>query len=417
MSFYTSLSGLQAAQTDLSTISHNLANVSTTGFKKSRSEFADVMASSFTSDPRRMVGSGATLKENRQLFGEGNLITTGSSLDLAVSGDGFFAVKAPDGSGSVSYTRNGAFSVDTSRFIADAQGNRLQAHSVETDGTVPANATVGPVRIPETTGMAVATSQVALKATFNANAPGITAPFDRNNPATFTNATATTIYDANGNEQVLTQYLVRNPSTTPPGTPTTNASEWTVYSYLDEDAAAAPATATFNAAGVMITPNGPIAVNFAAVPGRDARSVNVNLEGSTSAKQPFAIASRSQDGQALGEFAGITVDSGGVISASYSNGDTLKLGKVALANFVNPTGLRQTGSSYWTATGLSGTAMMGSADQNGFGKLMSGTVEGSNVDITEELVELIDAQRNFQANAKALDTASQISQTIFNIRA
>ena len=112
----------------------------------------------------------------------------------------------------------------------------------------------------------------------------------------------------------------------------------------------------------------------------------------------------------------MTVDDAGVVTASFSNGDTKKLGMVALANFNNPTGLRQVGDSYWSSTGISGSATMGNAGQSGFGGLMSGTLEGSNVDITEELVDLISAQRNFQANAKALDTQNQISQTIFNIR-
>lgn len=414
MSFYTSLSGLQAAQTDMSTISHNLANVSTNGFKKSRSEFTDIMASNFTSDPRRLVGSGAALAQNKQMFGAGSLVTTGSSLDLAVAGDGFFAVKTTAAGGSTTaYTRNGSFGVDTNRYITDAQGSRLQAFAVETDGTVPGAGTLIDVRVPMTSGTATATSSVTMKANLNSGAAASDAEFSRTNPASYASATSTTIYDAAGNPQTLTNYFVRKE----PSDATSTASEWTVHSFVgDVEMNEGGTDIAFDADGNLL---GSASLTLAFPDAGDATRapISFDLTGSTATKQAFNVASRSQDGTALGEFAGITVDSAGIITASYSNGDAVKLGKVALANFVNPTGLRQNGGQYWSATGLSGTASMGAANENGFGKLMSGTIEGSNVDITEELVELIAAQRNFQANAKALDTSSQISQTIFNIRA
>ncbi|MCC2979983.1 flagellar hook protein FlgE [Sphingomonas sp. IC4-52] len=417
MSFYTSLSGLQAAQTDMSTISHNIANVATNGFKKSRSEFTDIMASNFTSDPRRLTGSGAALAQNKQMFGAGSLVTTGSSLDLAIAGDGFFPVKtAAAGGSTIAYTRNGSFGVDPNRYITDTQGSRLQAYAVETDGTVPNNGTLIDVQVPMTSGTARATGTVTLKAALNSGATGTDAEFKRTDPSTYTSATSTTVYDAMGNAQTLTNYFVRKPAEAAADGTELKSSDWTVYSYIGDTAAneGAGTPVSFDAEGNLISGNGEKLVFDGA---GDPRTITLDLTGTTAAKQPFAIASRSQDGQALGEFAGITVDSAGVITASYSNGDAVKLGKVALANFVNPTGLRQNGGQYWSATGLSGTATMGGANENGFGKLMSGTIEGSNVDITEELVELIAAQRNFQANAKALDTSSQISQTIFNIRA
>ena len=414
MSFYTSLSGLQAAQTDMSTISHNLANVQTNGFKKSRSEFADVIASNFTTDPRRMVGSGVTLQQNKQQFGEGSLVTTGSSLDLAVFGEGFFAVKTASSTGGLAYTRNGSFSVDPNRYITDVNGSRLQAYAVETDGTVPGQGTMIDVRVPETSGTATATGTVTLKANLNSGAAApANATFNRADPASYTNSTSTTVYDAAGNAQTLTNYFVRKAPTDAAST----SSEWTMYSYVGDQAlnTGNGTDVTFDADG-NITGGATQTLTFPGTAGAE-RTISLDLTGSTAGKQAFSIASRSQDGEALGQFSGITVDDAGVITASYSNGDAVKLGKVALATFVNPTGLKQNGTNYWTATGLSGTATMGSANENGYGRMMSGTVEGSNVDITEELVELIAAQRNFQANAKALDTHSQISQTIFNIRA
>lgn len=419
MSFYTSLSGLQAAQTDMSVISHNLANVSTNGFKKSRSEFADVIASSFVTDPRRMTGSGTVLKQNRQEFGEGNLKTTTSSLDLAVSGDGFFAVKTPGNNGAIAYTRNGGFVVDANRYIVDAQGSRLQAYPVDANGNVTAAGADGltEVQIPETSGTPIATTQIALDVNLPAGASDPRVAFGRTNASSYNNATSTTIYDGSGTAMTMTSYYVRNSAA---DTPTTTA--WNVYSFVGDQqltsgGSTAPVPVTFNAAGDMTAPAAAIAFDpFTPSATGIAQTLSLDLAGSTQKASTFSVAARSQNGASVGKLSGVTVDNSGIVMASFSNGDTQALGKVALANFTNQTGLRQTGNGYWSSTGISGSATLGSAGENGFGSLMSGTIEGSNVDITEELVNLIAAQRNFQANAKALDTQSQISQTIFNIQ-
>ena len=419
MSFYTSLSGLQAAQTDMSTISHNLANVATNGFKKSRSAFADVIASNFVTDPRRMIGSGTVLKQNVQEFGEGNLKTTTSSLDLAVSGDGFFAVKTPGNNGAIAYTRNGGFVVDTNRYIVDAQGGRLQAYPVDANGTVTASGADGltEVQIPETSGTPVATSKVALDVNLAAGAADPKVAFSRTNASSYNNATSTTIYDGNGTAMTLTNYYVRNSAAD-----TAGATAWGVYSFVGDQqltsgGSAGPVAVTFDATGAKTAPAAAIVFDPFTPPATGiAQPISLDLAGSTQKASTFSVASRSQDGASVGKLSGVTVDPAGIITASFSNGDTRALGKVALATFTNPTGLRQTGNSYWASTGISGSATLGGAGENGFGSLMSGTIEGSNVDITEELVDLIAAQRNFQANAKALDTQSQISQTIFNIQ-
>ena len=417
MSFYTSLSGLQAAQTDMSTISHNLANVSTTGFKKSRTDFADVIASSLSVDPTKMVGSGVVVKGNVQQFGEGNLTTTSSSLDLAVSGDGFFAVKTSGTTPQLDYTRNGAFQVNANRFVTDAQGSYLQAYPVDSEGNVTATGTDGlqNVQLPETSGSPVATGSVALKVNLSNGSTAPTGTFDRTDASTYNNSTATTIYDASGNAETLTNYYVKG-ATDKDG----NAS-WTVHSFVGNQeltkGGVKGTTLTFNNAGAMTAPTTATSFDsFQPAASPTAQKLSFDLAGSTQYSSAFAVASRTQDGKAAGELSGVSVDANGLITASFTNGDTKKLGVVALANFTNAAGLKQLGNSYWSSTGVSGAAIMGSANQASFGNLMTGTLEGSNVDITEELVGLIAAQRNFQANAKALDTASQISQTIFNIR-
>ena len=414
MTFYTSLSGLQAAQADMSTISNNLANVSTNGFKKSTTDFADVIASSLAADPTKAVGSGVVVKDTRQQFTEGNLQTTGSSLDLAVSGDGFFAVKTNGANAAVAYTRNGAFQVDpTTHNVVDAQGSVLQVYPVDADGNATATGADGMVglQLPETSGTPVPTSNVALGVNFSTSATAPTGTFDPTNSSTYNNSASTTVYDSAGKAMTMTSYFVRDAA----------PNSWSVYSYvgnqqLTTGGSTAPTNVTLDATGAITSPATPISYDsFTPSTGGAAQTVALDLSGSTARSTTFSVASRSQDGKSVGELAGVTVDGSGVVKANFSNGDTLALGKVALANFTNPTGLRQLGTSYWSASGISGQATMGSANENGFGSLMSGTLEGSNVDMTEELVNLIAAQRNFQANAKALDTSNQISQTIFNM--
>ncbi len=430
MSFYTSLSGLQASQTDMSTISHNLANVSTTGFKKSRTEFADVIASSVATDPRKMVGSGVVVKGNTQQFKEGNLTTTSNALDLALVGEGFFVMKSTGTSDSVTYTRNGSFSVDSNRNVVDAQGSYLMVYPVDNDGNVTATGTDGltNLQIQQTSGTPKATANVATAVQLSATStvkPG-TNVFNRADTTTYTNSVATRIYDANGNPTTMTNYYVRTGGNEaaqvgPPAVPAKTGT-WDVYTYVGDQqmkvGGANKVTLSFDSTGGLnATPAQPITFDtFVPTSGAAAQNLKMNLGNSTQLSSAFSVNSKTQDGIAVGQLAGVTVTDGGLIQASFSNGDIVPLGKVALAKFSTPTGLRQIGNSYWAATGVSGSATLGAASADGFGSLMSGTIEGSNVDITEELVNLIAAQRNFQANAKALDTASQVSQTIFNIR-
>ncbi|WP_188053526.1 MULTISPECIES: flagellar hook protein FlgE [unclassified Sphingosinithalassobacter] len=434
MSFYTSLSGLQAAQTDMSTISHNLANVSTNGFKRSTTQFADVIASTANSNPTQMVGSGTVVKSVRQQFSQGGYTQSSSALDIAISGDGFFAMKG-EGSSGVMFTRNGSFKVDSDRYVTDAQGNKLQVYPVDGSGAVVATGVDSTValRLPQTSGTPQATENVALSLNLSANSPipANAARFDeetpytfnRFDPGTYNQSAQTTIYDANGNALTLTNYFVREASPTVDN----QTSNWKVYSFVGDQQLSAgdagdgeplPITLEFDATGKLTAPSAPTTFSGFLAPGATSEQV-LTLDfgnATTQVGSPFSVNARSQDGAAVGQFEGVTIGDDGIVRASFSNGDSQPLGKVVLANFSNPSGLRQLGNSTWSATGLSGEPRLGEPGTNGFGGLMAGAVERSNVDITEELVGLIAAQRNFQANAKALDTASQISQTIFNIR-
>ncbi len=421
MSIYTSLSGLQAAQTDLAVISHNLANVATNGFKKSRSEFADVIASSVSSKPSSAIGAGVLVKGNRQIFTQGNLVQSQSSLDLAVSGDGFFAVKPQIGSASTNFTRNGSFLVDADRYVVDAQGGHLQVYPVDGSGAVVASGLGSAIdlRLPATSGTPVATAAVTLGVNLPSGAAIPTAAtFDRFDPSSYNNSTQTTVYDAEGNPRTLTNYF-RRETVAGGGSPTSN---WTVYSYVGDQQLTAGGSAgipvTFDATGALTSPTAPTSYDsFTPTGSPNAISFALDLgAGTTQAARPFDVAVRSQDGAAVGQLQGVTVDAKGRVQASFSNGDSQTLGQVVLATFTNPAGLRQLGNSYWSPTGLSGSPIAGAAGENGFGDLLSGTIERSNVDTTEELVALIAAQRSFQANAKALETDKQVVQTLFNIQ-
>ncbi|WP_033921872.1 flagellar hook protein FlgE [Sphingomonas sp. 37zxx] len=421
MSFYTSLSGLQASQKEMSTISHNLANVATDGFKKSRTEFADVIASSVSANPTSVVGSGVVTKAIRQQFGQGTLVQTGSTLDLAISGDGFFAVK-PDADGSkVNFTRNGGMLIDRERYVVDSNGSKLQVYPVDGSGAVVAAGidSLISLRLPQTSGTPTPTGNVALTVNLNsgANIPSVTT-FDRFNPASYNQSTQTTVYDGNGAPLTMTSYMVRQTAPTV-ADPT---SEWAVYSFVGDQLLTAggadAVTLTFDSAGALTTPTAPTMFDaFTPSGGTSEQQIALGFGAGTKlTAAPFVVESRSQDGAAIGQLESVAVDAEGMVFATFSNGDNKALGKVAIANFANPSGLRQLGNGTWATTGMAGDLVLGEANQNGLGGLMSGIIEGSNVDITEELVALIAAQRNFQANAKALDTSSQISQTIVNIR-
>jgi flagellar hook protein FlgE len=427
MSFYTSLSGLQASQTDMSTISHNLANVSTTGFKKSRTDFADVIASSVSTDPRKMVGSGVVVKSTTQQFAEGNLTTTSNALDLALVGEGFFTMKTTGVSDSTTYTRNGSFSVDSNNNVVDAQGSYLMVYPVDSDGNVTATGAGGltNLQIQQTSGTPKATDKIStavqLSSTSTIKGDKADYKFDRTDTTTYNNSVATRVYDANGNPMTMTNYYVRTNDGDANATPATTGT-WNVYTFVGDqpmkvNGSDGPVTLTYDNKGALATTPSKITFDqFVPTSGAAAQNITLDLANSTQLSSAFSVNAKSQNGVPVGQLAGVTVSDAGLIQASFSNGDVVPLGKVALAKFSTPAGLRQIGNSYWAATGVSGTAVLGSASADGFGSLMSGTIEGSNVDITEELVNLIAAQRNFQANAKALDTASQVSQTIFNIR-
>ena len=429
MSFYTSLTGLNGAQTELATIANNIANASTNGFKKSRVSFGDIIATSPLSNPARIIGSGTSVRQISQQNAQGAIQTSDSALDMAISGQGYFTVKGGIGDADVSYTRNGSFSVDSNRYVVDASGRKLQLYPVTSDGSTKTTALASTVsaKLPLTSGAAQATGTIKVSVNLPSAAAAIPLKpiytsanpyvFDRTDAATFNNSTSTTIYDALGNPMAATIYYVKTavPTAADP------TSHWTAHVFAGDTELTSGGMAgiglTFDSGGVLTAPSTPSQFD-AFTPATGGAAMVLSLDhGSATTQQsgPFALTTIGQDGVTPGQLDSVSVDQSGAVKASFSNGDTLVLGKVAVANFANAQGLKQTGNASYSATPDSGAALTGEAGTGGFGRILSGSLERSNVDLTEELVGLIAAQRDFQANAKAIETSSTLMQTIVNI--
>jgi flagellar hook protein FlgE len=410
MTFFISLTGLNAAQTELSALSNNIANVGTSGFKKSRAEFGDIVTRSATQAANRANGAGVMVTAVKQQFSQGGYQTSTNALDLSIGGQGFFLVKGGGEKGdSIALSRNGAFSVDQDRWVIDNEGRRLQILPTTSDGSVTAvgASALQPLRLPLTSGEPMATSAVRFVAKLPADAVAPSAAFDRGNAATHNGATSTTVYAADGSAQTATVYYRRLES--PPGD--TNK-YWEIRTFVGDSEISpvpgpGPQQLTFDEDGVLTGPTGPVPFSG---------GFTISHADSTTLSQPFSVPTAEQDGYAPGRLEALGVDQSGVIRASFSNGETLAIGKLALGNVANPQGLKQNGNASWTLSATSGPLQVGEAAQEGFGNVASGSLERSNVDLTEELVGLISAQRNFQANAKAIDTASSLLQTIIQLR-
>ena len=434
MSFYTALSGLKAAQTDLGVIANNVANVGTTAFKRSDTEFADLVSSS-PMQSSGTPGQGTRLRSISQQFTQGGLETSERSLDLAISGQGFFVTRAAGASGQLAYTRNGSFSVDKNRYLTDSSGAYLQVLPTDAAGTVTSSGITATraVQLPLTSGTAAATSAVDLAVTFPsaADVPSARAiyaspatyAFDRDDPNSYNQSTTTTVYDGSGQAFPMTTYYTRE--NIPSGATTTTS--WTARTFIGDkevsyDASAAtqpaPLTLTFDASGAKTAPTGSATIAPVNPDGASAPiSFTVNYGTATKqASAPFTMTSFNQDGFAPGQLDSLSIGKDGMISATFSNGDVQSLGKIAIANFANPEGLRQLGDSKWTSTGNSGEVMISEANTSGAGAIQSGALEQANVDITAELVALIQAQRNFSANAKTIEAANTMTTTIVNLR-
>jgi len=405
MPFRIALSGLNAAQTDLNVTANNIANTSTTGFKGSRTEFADLFAVSLQGVASNASGSGVRVAAVTQQFAQGNIEFTDSNLDLALSGQGMFILSDK---GALSYTRAGAFQMDRDGYVVNSTGQRLQVYPALAGGGFN-NGGLGDLRLQTTDSAPSATANVdyTLNLPANANPPPV-AVFDPADPNSYNQATSLTLFDSLGATHTGTMYFTK----------TANPNEWTAQLAIDGAMVGGPQTLQYSNTGVLTAPAGGQIPFPAYTPSTGAANmqVTVDLSQSTQFGGNFSVNSVTQDGYTTGRLIGIDIDETGVVNARFTNGNSTPLGQIAVANFANPQGLQQLGNTQWAETFTSGQALRGQAGNSGFGLVQSGALESANVDVTEQLVNMITAQRNFQANAQMISTADQITQTIINMR-
>jgi flagellar hook protein FlgE len=431
MSFSTALSGLNAAANNLSVISNNIANANTTGFKDSRAEFADVYSSAIDGSNiggggTVQAGAGVTVATDAQQFTQGTTEITGNNLDMAITGGGFFTLASnPANLNSLVYSRSGAFQVNNNGLVINSQGQALLAY--KPNGTNVANGfstgVMTTVSLNTSAGLPAATTKVNLSVNLDASSlPPAIAPFNPLDSTSYTTQTSATINDSLGVSHNLTTYFVAGtPTPLPPATPT--QSNWTAYHYITDnplvpvsvDPVAGPTALAFDSTGKLIsTATGALAPwtppNSSAAP----ITATMDYTGSTQLASVFSVNALSQDGLAAGTLTGIAIDNTGVISANYSNGSSTPLGKVALTMFANPQGLTKLGGTNWGQSSASGVPISGIAGAGQFGQIQSGALEQSNVDLSQELVNLIAAQQAYQANSQSISTENKVIETIMN---
>ncbi|MBL0423327.1 flagellar hook protein FlgE [Ramlibacter sp. AW1] len=431
MSFQQGISGLNAAARNLEVIGNNIANATTVGSKLARAEFADQYSNAAALGSGQETGMGVRVSAVVQQFTQGGIRATDNPMDVAINGSGFFQLARGDGS-DVAYTRNGQFKLDSAGYIVDANGLRLQGYEID-PLTGRTGGVTGAIVLP-TQGIAPqATASVAMQLNLDARiAPpdGSTPAFSIGNTASYSASTSSAVFDAQGNERVLSFYFRRNATD----------NTWDVYAGLDGQPVPAlvggdhlPAgRITFNPDGSMnVAASGSLdtsgnftagdmslGVPFAAstLSGGTTAPVSVSFTGSTQWGTTFGVTRLSQDGYAAGQITGFSIAADGTVEARYSNGKTVGAAKIALADFRNPQGLAAVGNNLFRATPASGQAAVGGPGSGNLGLLQGGALEESNIDITQQLVAMIEAQRAYQANAQAIKTQDQVQSAVVNMR-
>ena len=424
MSFQQGLSGLNAAARNLDVIGNNVANASVSGFKGSTAQFADMFANSLGGAGAGQIGIGAQLNAVAQQFSQGNITATSNPLDVAINGSGFYRMSQ---NGAISYSRNGQFHTDNAGYIVNGDNLRLTGYSVDAAGNIVATSP-GDLR--------VSTADIAPKATttftsgFNVDSrSGVLAPasFNATNPATYTSSTSGSVFDSLGNSHVFTLYFLKSAS-----------NDWSAYATVDGAASAAgvPIGVTlgggasealsFDTSGALTAPAAPVDISvdldaIAAALGTvngatSPLDFTLDMATATQFGTGFSVNTLTQNGYTAGHLSGFGIDGNGVMQGSYSNGQTKTLGQVVLASFNNSQGLKPVGKGQWEETSQSGLPVVGVPASGSLGALQAAAVEDSNVDLTAELVNMITAQRVYQANAQSIKTQDAILQTLVNMR-
>ena len=420
MSFQQGLSGLNATSKNLEVIGNNVANANTFGAKSSRAEFADMVAASINGASTATPGIGTNMEAIAQQFTQGNITATENPLDLAINGNGFFQLNA---GGATEYTRNGQFKLDRDGFIVNNQGNQLLGYSADNLGVIQPGL-AKPLKLPTSGISPQGTSTIKMEFNLDARSqttvPANGAPTNLADATNYNNATSVVMYDAKGQDIALTYYFQKAATDT-----------WNVYitangTPISADANGNPLASTtisFPANGG--TPTAPVGVVPLTIPATTnsvgaqtlpITGLTLNLAGATQWGSKFGVTDVTQNGYAPGQLVGLQFETNGVVTARYSNGQTKSAGQVEIANFRNVQGLSPLGGNSWSRTYSSGEPIVGVPGDGNLGVLQAGALEESNVDLTAELVNMITAQRVYQANAQTIKTQDQVLQTLVNLR-
>jgi flagellar hook protein FlgE len=413
MSFGIALSGLDAAQSGLDVTANNIANASTVGFKSSTPQFAELFSAAGQGVSNTQIGGGVALTAVEQQFSQGDIQTTGNSLDMALSGKGFFTVS--DG-GNIQYTRAGSFQTNANGYVVNAQGQFLQVYAPTTAGNFNTTS-LQDLQIPsgDSKPAASTTGSIVFNLPADSSAPP-DSPFNPTDTNSYNQSTSITLYDSLGAAHTASFYYV-----------STGSGTWNVYETIDGtqvNANTNPVKLTYGASGQLISVTdagggtNPQTISFGTynpTTGANPMVVAYNFANSTQFGQTFGVTSETQNGFTTGQLSGVSVSATGVVQANYTNGQSTVLGQVAVASFADQQGLQQVANTNWVQTFASGPAVYGQAGSAGLGSLQSGSLEDSNVNITSELVNMITTQRAFQANAEMISAENQITQTVIGI--
>ena len=406
MAFNTAISGLNAASTSLNVIGNNVANASTNGFKQSRAEFSDVYPVSNFGIAKNTAGVGVKVDAIIQQFTQGNVNFTNNQLDLAINGNGFYRLSD---NGAIVYTRAGGFGMDSNGYIRNSNGLRLTGYQADVNGNISGALGELQASLADIAPRATTNSDIGVNLDATALAP--VPAFNPAVPASYNNATSMNIYDSLGSSHLVTMYFRK-----------TAANSWESRVYDEAGNALGTTTLTFNGAGALTQVNGlpapPSTDAYILTPTNGANPVNFTFDygQSTQYGGGFGVNFLTQDGYTTGRLVSVSIDNEGVLSSVYSNGQSQVQGQIVLSNFINPQGLQPNADTAWLETSSSGVPLTGAPGSASLGLIQSGALEESNVNLTEQLVYMITAQRNFQANAQVITTENAITQTIINIR-
>ncbi|MFM4825962.1 lateral flagellar hook protein FlgEL [Aeromonas bivalvium] len=398
MSFSIGLSGLRAVNQELSVISNNVANVSTAGFKSSRAEFAAIYGGG--------QAGGVEMNNVSQNFDRnGDVMRTGRGLDLAISGNGFFQLK--DGNGQTSYTRAGMFQRDANNYLTTSNGDRLQGYTVNGAGQLQTGV-VGDLQVGTGSLPAKASTSLEFVGNLKADASNIDTalnPFDPAKAESYNFSQSSKVFDSLGTEHTVTQYFVK-----------VGSNDWQVHYTVDGAVNGASTNLKFNTDGTFdAVGSGADKATLALTPaGADPISLEIGLTKFSQYASDFNVSRNQSDGYTSGDLTGVRIDPDGGLYATFTNGQSLLQGQVVMASFANPNGLLQTNNTSWQQSFSSGQPVIGAPGSGTLGSLTSGAYEGSNVDLTGELVNLMTSQRNYQANAKSISSADKMTQVLFN---